>query len=306
MFVGFSPSCSDGPIKCCCSWVSDLLFFLSRARLSPFWTDRINRREKVESKDGHYTSISSEHQCIEARVRKRAVEPARAAASWLDPESSWLHCASLSPHSPYKMRTRSRSYRVELWAPWPLSARCWEIWTNTVICADGLLPPSWMCQRRKNRWATSGLRAPQLCVLTTVLGKFQLAEPWLSVMRVHPLMGIVWVRWILSLLPSGWQEVIITTHYSIDQGLSGALWLQWSSMSCVTVTIAIVLAAVVVNGGTIAGSSCLSFQPGSSLQVQRAGPGGCCGRFRVTVAYAGLHEKEWKPLQLLGVQCMHR
>lgn len=77
-------------------------------------------------------------------------------------------------------------------------------------------------------------------------------------------------------------------------------------MSCVTVTIAIVLAAVVVNGGTIAGSSCLSFQPGSSLQVQRAGPGGCCGRFRVTVAYAGFHEKEWKPLQLLGVQCMHR
>lgn len=54
-----------------------------------------------------------------------------------------------------------------------------------------------------------------------------------------------------------------------------------------TVTIAIVLAAIVVNGGTIAGSSGLYFQPGSSLQVQRMGPGGCCGRFRVTVAYAG-------------------
>lgn len=83
MFVDFSPSCSrcDGPVKCDCSRVSDLLFFLSRARLSPFWTDRINRREKVESKDGYYTSISSEHQCIKARVRKWAVEPARAAAS---------------------------------------------------------------------------------------------------------------------------------------------------------------------------------------------------------------------------------
>lgn len=58
-------------------------------------------------------------------------------------------------------------------------------------------------------------------------------------------------------------------------------------MYCVTVTIAIVLAAIAVNGGSIAGSSCLYFQPGSSLQVQRTGPGGCCGPFRVIVAYAG-------------------
>lgn len=150
----------------------------------------------------------------------------------------------------------------------------------------GCYPPSWMCQRRKSGWTTSGLTAPQLCSNHS-LGQFHLAEPWLSVMGVYPHMGIVWVRWMLSPLPSGWQEVIITAHYSIDQGLSGALWLQWSNMYCVTVTIAIVLAAIAVNGGSIAGSSCLYFQPGSSLQVQRTGPGGCCGPFRVTVAYIG-------------------
>lgn len=158
MDSSLSSSRYNGTIKCYYPWVSDLLFFLSRARLSPFWTDRIKEIEGWKC-----TSISSEHQCIEARGRKWAMGPARAAAWWLDLESSWLHCASLA------LQSEDLLWVLQSGALSTMTTRCHGAERSGLTqwsVQMGCYPASWMRQRRKSRWATSGLMAPQLCALT--------------------------------------------------------------------------------------------------------------------------------------------
>lgn len=154
------------------------------------------------------------------------------------------------------------------------------------------------CQRSKSTRATSGP-----CSNRTALanGSILLASDflvWLMI-RVHTSHYCV-CKMLSSLSDRQLEIIIIAWHYYYrPRAFMGLYGYSGIVCTCVMTTIMIVLAAIVVNDGIIVRLSCLHFQPGPSLEVQRMGAGSCYRRLQFIVAYTGRSWEKWKPLLLI-------